>query len=278
VRARLPSSLILPLGLSLALTQAARPGAAQTRAPEVQAYAFVSELGGPAALWVNPAAAHFDRPSRLSGHISVDRPEDGDWSLGQYMLGVQAGYVSFGYRHDEFDMPGGYAQGDAYRLALGLVAGSVGLGVSRTWQTVGMAESSWELGWVYASASGLTAGLVWRDIGTPAVRDTVQYERLIGAFTFRPRRGPFAISLQADYQTDASEFRAFRVGGRFAFLRVLDGIASAQWDGAGDFEGFRIGLALRHQTAAATAAAGFSKGGDARTASAGLALESPHRR
>jgi hypothetical protein len=278
VRARAASSLIFPLGLSLALTQAVRPAAAQTREPEAQAYSFVSELGGPAALWVNPGAAHFDRPSRLSGHISVDRPEDGDWSLGQYMLGVQAGYVSFGYRHDEFDMPGGYSQGDAYRIVVGLAARAVGLGVSRTWQTVGEADSSWELGWLYASASGLTAGLVWRDIGSPAVRDTVQYERLIGAFTFRPRRGPFAISLQADYRPDGGEFRAFRVGGRFAFLELLDGFALAEWDGAGDFEGFRIGLMLRHQTATATAAAGLDAAGDARTASAGLALDSPHRR
>lgn len=278
MRARVASSLILPLGLSLALTQAARPAAAQTREPEVQAYGFVSELGSPYALWVNPGAAGFDIPSRLIGHVTFNRPEDGDWSLGQYMLGVQAGYASFGYRHDEFDLPGGKSQGDAYRVVLGLAARSVGLGLSRTWHTVGEAESSWELGWIYASASGLTAGLVWRDIGSPEVRDTVEYERLIGGFTFRPQRGPFAISLQADYQADGGEFRAFRVGGRFAFLELLDGFALAEWDGAGDFEGFRIGLALRHQTATASAAAGLSKGGDARTASAGLALDSPHRR
>ncbi len=278
MRVRVPLSLSLLLGLSLALTLAARPAAGQTREPEVQAYSFVSELGSPYALWVNPGAAGFERPSRLIGHVTIDRPEANGWSVGQYLLGVQAGYLSFGYRHDEFAAPGAYSQGDAYRFVLGLAARGVGLGVSRTWQTVGETESSWELGWIYHAESGLSAGLVWRDIDSPEVRDTVQYERLIGAFTFRPRRGPLAVSLQADYRTDGGEFRAFRVGGRFAFLSVLDGIALAEWDGEGDFEGFRIGLVVRQQTATLTAAAGLSKGGDARTASAGLALDTPRSR
>jgi len=254
------------------------PAAAQWRAPEIQAYRFVSDAGSGAGLWVNPGGAGFNMATRLLGNVTFDRPDQGSWSTGQYMVGVQWKIAGFGYQHDEFQSSEeGYAQGDSYIAALGVAQGRNGLGVARTWRSVGPTEGSWEVGWVNYTSSGLSLGLVWRDIGSPTVRGTTLREHVVGAVSLRPRDSLFSVSLQGDYQTDGGSFRAFRIGGTVGLIEKLLASASAEWDGGGDFEGFRLGLALRHKSSVVTAGAGLASGGDARTANLGLSVDGPAR-
>lgn len=251
---------------------------AQTRDPELRAYSFVSELGGGAGLWVNPGAAGFNPTTRLGGYWTFDRPDGESWFTGQYAIGLQLKLLGFGYRHDEFSDPNGFAQGDAYTLALGLARGRDGLGVARVWRSVGPAEGSWEIGYVHHESPGVSVGLVWRDIGSPAVRNTVRREHIVGAVTLHPKVGGFSLSAQADYRTDGGDFRAFRVGGSLALLRILNLLALAQWDGEGDFDGFRIGVVVTQPSATLLGGAGLSSGGDARTATLGGDFESRPQR
>ncbi len=265
--------------LSLSLLAAAGSAAAQSRAPEVQAYRFVTEIGGGTGLWVNPGAAGFNQMTRVLGNITFDRPEEGGWSTAQYMVGLQWKVAGFGYQHDDFAASeGGYAQGDAYILAMGLASGRNGFGVSRTWRNVGPADGSWEVGWVSYGSSGVSLGLVWRDIGSPEVRDSTLYEHMVGAVTFRPSESRFSFSLQGEYQTDGGDFRAFRIGGAVGLLENLAIQALAEWDGEGDFKGFWLAAALGHRKAVATAGAGLASGGDARTANLGLSIDGPATR
>ncbi|UCF19017.1 MAG: hypothetical protein JSU87_13955 [Gemmatimonadota bacterium] len=267
------------LAIGLALATAPLPAAGQTREPEAYEYAFVSQPGLGSGLWTNPGSAGFNQMTRLIGHITVDRPEGGEWSTGQYLLGLQIGPIGFGYRHDEFES-GTYAQGDAYTLSGGLSQGRNGLGVSRTWRQVGEpSQGSWEIGYVSYAAAGVSGGIVWRDIGSPEVRDTVRDERLVGAISYRPRELPLSLSLQADYRLGGpNEFNAFRVGGTVRIGGVVDALALAQWSGEGDFDGFRIAAAIRQPRLTAVGGAGLSKGGDARTASAGVSIDVPRTR
>jgi hypothetical protein len=258
----------------LALLLAAGPALGQTRDPEPGAYSFVSGTGHGAALWVNPGAAGFNQAVYLVGHMTWDRPEDSDWSTGQYTVGILSRVIAFGYRHDDFQ-PGG--QGDAYTLALGLARVSNGIGVSRTWRTVGDAKGSWEIGYVNHGISGVSLGLVWRDIGSPTVRDTVRYERLIGAVTYRPPTTPVSVSAQGNYRLDGGRFDGFRIGGSVLILGSLDTFALAEWDGEGDFMVFRLGATLGSGGAKLFAGAGLDSGGNARTTSAGLSYRSQQR-
>lgn len=256
----------------------AGPAAAQWRAPEVQAYRFVSDAGGGAGLWVNPGGAGFNMMTRLLGDVTFDRPDEGSWSTGQYMVGLQWKIAGFGYQHDEFQpSEDGFSQSDSYILAIGVAQGRNGLGVARTWRSVGATEGSWEVGWLSYAGSGLSAGLVWRDIGSPTVRDTTLREQLVGAVSLRPQGSLFSISLQGAYQTDGGDFRAFRIGGTIGLVEKLLASASAEWNGDGDFEGFRLGLAFGHKAAVFTAGAGLASGGDARTANLGLSVDGPAR-
>jgi hypothetical protein len=269
----------IPFILGLPLLAAAGSAAAQVRAPEPQAYRFVTEIGGGSGLWVNPGGAGFNQMTRLLGNITFDRPEDGDWSTAQYMAGLQWKIAGFGYQHDDFaESEGGYAQGDSYVLAVGFASGRNGFGVSRTWRNVGPADGSFEIGWLSYGASGVSIGLVWRDIGSPVVRDSTLYEHVVGGVTFRPSETRFSFSLQGEYQTDGSDFRAFRIGGAVGLLQNLAVQALGEWNGEGDFKGFRLFMAMGHKLTVGTAGAGLDSGGDARTAHLGLSIDGPTSR
>lgn len=262
------------LVVCLALLLTAAPALSQTRDPEPGAYSFVSGSGHGVALWVNPGAAGFNRAVYLLGHMTWDRPEGGDWSTGQYTVGFHSRIFAFGYRHDEFQ-PGG--QGDAYTVAMGVGRAGNGFGVSRTWRTVGDADGSWEIGYVNHGISGVSMGLVWRDIGSPTVRDSVRYERLLFALTYRPPDASISVSAQGDYRLDGGRFNGFRIGGSAMILGSLDAFALAQWDGEGDFEAFRLGATVGGGRTRLFGGAGLDSGGNARTTSAGLTYRSQER-
>lgn len=272
---RTPTVLSASLTTILTLVTAVS-AAGQTREPEPWTYVFVSEAYSKFGYWVNPGATGFGQPTRVSGYITFDRPEGDNWSVAQYTAGFQANVLAFGYRHDEFQDTIGFSQGDAYMLSLGYERGGNGIGVSRTWRTVGDAAGSWDIGWVSQTRSGFAAALVWRDLGSPVVRGVVRRERLIGGITFRPVPVRFSGSLQADYQKDGGKFRAFRVGGSFRLAQAFDVSALAQWNGDGDFDGFRIGLVYTGRKATVAGGAGLNKEGDIRTGSAGLAVDTPN--
>ncbi len=282
LRTKAFSSLII-----LAVTLSASSAVAQTRDPALSAYRFVSDLGFGSGVWVNPAASGFNRrTNRLLGHATWDRPEDQGWSLGQYLISLQWSIVGFGYRHDEFEeLAGSFSQGDAYTLSGGFATSRSGIGVSRTWRTVGPAEGSWEIGWLLLSPQ-ITAGLVWRDIGSPDVRGTKRPERVVGGLTYVAVPERLHLSLQADFLTGDGEFDAFRVGGRYTLLRrtlgavrLLDAVVLADWGGDGDFQGFALGVMLRHGAGLAAGVGELDSGGDLRGASLGVDFETtPQRR
>lgn len=255
--------------LAIAALLTAVDAAAQTREPEIIRYRFVSDTTT-AGLWVNPGVAGFNRRVKLIGHYTWNRPRDEGWTTGQYLIGLQSGVVGFGYRHDEFEAEGEFSQGDAYTVSVGHAGRRMGLGVSRTWRTVGPAEGSWEIGALLEASRLMDVGLVWRDIGTPEVRGTPRDSRLIGAATLTPPERRFTFSAQVDYSTASDDFRAFRIGATAEVLDVVDALATAEWDGDGDFLGLFIGLEVARRTGTAHGVVGFDSNGDARAASAGV--------
>lgn len=255
--------------LSVAVIFDFAPASAQTRDPELDNYRLVSDLNHGMVMWVNPAGLGMTpRRSTLMGHVTWERPEDGDWGLAQYMVGFQARIVGFGYHHDEFSGRG-FSQGDAYTLAAGLGRANTSFGVSRTWYTVGETEGSWVLGAGLTSQTAVV-GVVWRDIGSPQVRDSVRAERLIAAVTVRPSASPLTVSGEIDYLLEGSDLRVFRIGGGWTFMEKLRAQALIGWDGDGDFQGFVISAQLRLDEATAVGAARLDAGGDAGSGSLGV--------
>jgi len=257
------------LTLAVLATSWIAPAEAQVREPEPDLYRFVSDTAA-GGLWVNPGAAGFNRRVTLIGHYTWGRPRDEGWTTSQYLVGLQSGVLGFGYRHDEFEGAGTFSQGDAYTLSAGVAGERGGVGIARTWRTVGPADGSWELGGLVKASDQVRVGIVWRDIGSPEVRDTARDSRLIGAATLTPQGRRLSFSLQGDYRTGAGDFRAFRIGGAATLLDVVDALVVAEWDGDGDFRGLAIGFEIRQSTGTAVGVVRLDSDGDARAASAGL--------
>ncbi len=255
-------------GINAAAILFASSGIAQVRDPDVQRYRFVSDLESTSAIWVNPAVAGFNRAVDANAHFAWNRPVESSWRLGQYLLGLQSRKLGFGYQHDEFD-EGLFSNGDAYTLAMGFAVAGSGFGVSRTWRSVGESEGSWNIGLSQISRQ-VTAGLVWRDIGSPRVRGVVLRERFVSGVTYRVAKT--SLSGQLDYQRDGGEFRAFRVGAAFRFSATAEALVTMEWDGDGDFAGLNIGAIIRQGTARAAGVAGLDGDLDARVASGGLKM------
>ncbi|MDP2577884.1 MAG: hypothetical protein Q8W48_09260 [Candidatus Palauibacterales bacterium] len=270
IRARAhPYVSIVPIAALFAVGGDVVPAAAQTRDPAVTEFRLVSDLLSTSSLWVNPAGLGFHtRRSSLMGNLTWDRPEDGDWSLGQYLIGVAADIVGFGYEHDEFQS-GAFSQGDAYTLALGVASRDAAIGVSRTWRTVGESQGSWVVGFGFVKPTA-AIGLVWRDIGSPTVRDTVRDKRLIGAVTAQPSRGPVILEAELDYNLKDKGLRVFRVGAGMTLKGKLRARGLLGWDGDGKFVGFVISGDLRLGKSTAWGAAGLDAGGDAGNGNLGL--------
>lgn len=263
--------------MGAAAPPATSPAAAQSREPAVASYRFVSDLESSSGIWVNPAATGFNTQIHAFGHITWDRPRNRGWRVGQYLIGLQSGVIGFGYRHDEFSSAEGegFAQGDAYTVSVGHAVGQTGLGVSRTWRTVGDAEGSWEIGSVQRVSPELTLGVLWRDLGSPLVRGVVRPERLIGAATYS--RANIRVALQLDYKLDGGDFNAFRFGVNFLLPAAVVALANAEWNGDGDFVGLTIGASILHRNIFGTAVAGTDSDLDVRTASAGARFAAPRQ-
>ena len=254
------------------------PASGQYRVPAPQTYRFVSDLGNGAGIFVNPGASGFFSATLLTGNITFDRPEDSGWKVGQWLLGVQWGPLGFGYVHDEYHDTTGFANGDNYTVSAGFATSGNGIGGARTWRTVGDSENSWDVGYLFVSRSGVSLGLTWRDIGSPVVRDTVLDERVVGSISFREaRQGKFTLSVQGDYRTKESDFRAFRIGGSVKIMQSVELLVQAQWNGNGDFGGFQIGVYVSGKSSMFSGVAGLESSGDVRLGNAGASFMGQRR-
>jgi hypothetical protein len=119
--------------------------------------------------------------------------------------------------------------------------------------------------------------LVWRDIGSPEVRDTVRDSRVIGGLTIRPDAGAVSISGEADWFRGRGEFRAFRFGGTWRAAAAAELMGLLAWNGDGDFEAIWLGVRVPLGAGAATGAAQLDSNLDARRASVGLRWVDPER-
>ena len=266
--------------MGAALISSAASAGAQTRDPEAMTFTLVSEYGPPIALFVNPAVVGIMRHrTSFMGQMTWDRPKDGKFKLGQYLAGLQAKMFGFGYQHDDFAPGHAFAQGDVYTVVMGGGRGNAGFGGSFTWRTVGDSDPSWVLGSGYATRT-TSLGFVWRDIGSPVVRDTVRESRIISGLTVKPSEGRFTLSAELDYSTQRSKIRTLRFGGGLAAARKFRFQALLGWDGDGNFLGFLLSGRMRlGKEGAAFGAAKLDSGGDAGSGTLGLDFtSSPSRR
>ena len=91
--------------------------------------------------------------------------------------------------------------------------------MTRRWNEGG--QGAWDValrGWV---ATPLGVSLVWRNIGSPVVRDTVYRDSFVPAATLRLLGGRFLAGAEADVSSGLGSLREVRAGLTITLLRRL---------------------------------------------------------
>jgi hypothetical protein len=207
----------LGLGLGALLWALGRPPAAGAQGYEALARRslLTTDARDERAVWVNPAGLARRPQANLAADLTVDR-NGGQTRLAQYGLTVSSRSFGLGWEHDRY--PSG-ATSNTYALALGLGDDTFSGGLTRRWNQGG--EGAWDValrGWATPS---LGVSLVWRNIGSPVVRDTVYRDTFVPATTLRLLGGRFLAGAEADLSSGLGSVREIRAGLTITLLARL---------------------------------------------------------
>jgi hypothetical protein len=185
--------------------------AAQRYQAQPARYLLTTNVSDARALWVNPAGLMRGLEASLGGDATLDRT-GGALRLAQFGLSVQSRNFAFGWSHNRY--PGGIAAND-YALALALGDEALSVGATRHWFRGGLNSGSWDAAVRARVTPTLDVSLVWRDIGSPVVRDTILHQwptSIIPAAGILLFGGRLHTSMEAQVEADLSDVREVRAG------------------------------------------------------------------
>jgi len=203
------------------------PAPAHVELTQAQQYLQVTDAVDARALWVNPAG--LSRSSEAS--IGLDFTAADSLSgvrVRQYGALIASHAIAAGWEHD--DLPGG-TSGNTFAVGAGLGSERLGVGGTRRWyRGPGANAGTWEIGAHLHTVPALDLAAIWRNIGSPTVRDSILEETLIaGAALDIVGR----VRASADWQLATSGFvtRRVRVGlsllaGRGVLVSALSDLSS----------------------------------------------------
>lgn len=197
--------------------------AAQRYPAQPARYLLTTNVSDARALWVNPAALTRGMEASLGGDATLDRT-GGALRLAQFGLSIQSRNLGFGWSHNRY--PGGFSAND-YALALALGDEALSVGATRHWFRGGLSTGSWDVAIRARVTPALDVSLVWRDVGSPIVRDTALHKwptSIIPAAGLLLFGGRLHASMEAQVEADLSGVREVRAG---AVLALGWGLALA---------------------------------------------------
>lgn len=228
------------LGLSAAaLVLAAAgplPAAAQLYPAQAQRYLLTTDVQGERAVWVNPAGLARVAPS-LGADLTADR-EAGALRLTQYGVAFLSRNLGLGWKRDRY--PGGVAA-SSYAVGAGSGNDALSAGVVRRWNQGG--EGAWDLALRGRATPTLELSVVWRDLGSPLVRDSVYRSRLVPAAGLRLAGGRFLAGVEGDVAPDFASVRQLRAGATLVLGAFTVSVRGAFGGSAAD-RGLAIAIGL----------------------------------
>lgn len=247
----------LALGLGMLLGALGRPAAvgAQGYEPLARRSLLTTDVRDERAVWVNPAGLARRPQANLGADLTVERV-GGRTRLAQYGITVSSRSFGFGWEHDRY--PSGSAS-NTYVLGLGLGDDVFSGGVTRRWNQGG--QGTWDValrGWATPS---LGMSLVWRNIGSPVVRDSVYRDSFVPATTLRLLGGRIVAGAEADVAARLGSLREVRAGVTLALFERLRVSGRAAFSGRPERRGLAVLVELGAPTYRGTLTAVFPRGG-----------------
>lgn len=220
---RLRSALGAAAGVLLWAAACPRQAAAQLYPAQPARYLLTTDVSDARALWVNPGGLVRGLDASLGGDATLDCT-GGALRLAQLGLLIHSRNLAFGWNHNRY--PSGFAA-NRYALALALGDEALSVGATRHWYRGGLSTGSWDVAVRARATPALDVSLVWRQIGSPLVRDTVLRRwpaSVVPAAGVLLFGGRLHASVEADLETGLSDVREVRAG---ALLALGWGLALA---------------------------------------------------
>ena len=205
-----------------------------------QRYLLTTDAFDGRAVWVNPAGLARRIEASIGADATVER-QPGSTRLAQFSASIRSRNVAFAWVHDRYP---GSSGANNFALGVGLGDEALSLGVTRRWYGGPRGDQAWDIAVRGRLTPLLGLSLVWRDAGSPTVRDTIYAASIIPAAAFHLLDGRLVAGVEGDLGTDLRALREIRAG---ATCFVAAGVAISL---RGEFSpgfarrGFAVGVTL----------------------------------
>jgi len=173
-----------------------------------QRYLLTPDAFDGRAVWVNPAGLARRVEASLGADATVER-QPGSTRLSQFGASVRSRNLAFGWIHDRY---AGGSGANNFALGVGLGDETLSLGATRRWYGGPGGDKAWDLAARGRLTPLLDLSLVWRNAGSPTVRDTIYGASIIPAMAFHLMEGRIVAGIEGDLATDLHALREIRAG------------------------------------------------------------------
>jgi hypothetical protein len=173
-----------------------------------QRYLLTTDALDGRAVWVNPAGLARRVEASLGADATVERLP-GSTRLAQFGASVRSRNLAFAWVHDRYP---GSSGANNFALGVGLGDEALSLGATRRWYGGPRGDKAWDLAVRGRVTPLLNLSLVWRNAGSPTVRDTIYGASVIPAAAFHLLEGRLVAGIEGDLATDLHRFREIRSG------------------------------------------------------------------
>jgi hypothetical protein len=231
------------LGVAATLILAvACPGraTAQLYLPLPQRYLLTTDASDGRAVWVNPAGLARRVEASLGLDATVER-RPGSTRLSQFGATVRSRNLAFGWTHDAY---GSGSAANNLALGVGLGDARLSIGVTRLWYGGPGGDKAWDMAVRARATALLDLSLVWRNVGSPTVREITYDASIIPAAALHLLEGRVVAGAEWDLASGLDALREVRLG---ATCVVAAGVAISI---RGDFSpgaarrGFAVGVTV----------------------------------
>jgi hypothetical protein len=157
-------------------------------------------------VWVNPAGLARRAQASLGADLTAERT-GGTLRLAQYGLSVMSRNLAFGWKHDRY--PGGSGT-NTFVAGIGLGDEQFSGGTAHRWNQRG--EGAWDVALRGRATSTLDLSVVWRNIGSPIVRDSVYRASYVPAAGLHLLGDRVLAGVEGDVATDLASLHEVRAG------------------------------------------------------------------
>jgi len=225
---------------ALALT-AARPElvAAQLLQAQPARYLLTTEAADARAVWVNPAGLARSVEASVGADVTAER-SGGGARLQQFGVTLLSRNFAAGWSHDSYGGASGSA--DNYVVGTGLGDSLLSIGAARRWYRGRTGDTAWDLALRARVTPILDASVVWRNIGSPTVRDSIYYASIIPALGVHARDGRLGAAVELDMRTSLGTVREIRAGASIAFGPHFRACLRGEFSPSFDRRGFTVAI------------------------------------